>query len=217
MENLRNLLRHIIDYANLVGTSLSTILLCFVLSYCIFTTNSIFAKYRENLSDFWQLFLLIAPFMLGLAFEYVYCKIQYNKLLLSNLDDVFSDTLFQIFSHIMEFLIVAEIAFLVFLKSSLYDFLELTVTSKLTNDILFGWLVSATVVIRITFDSACSKRRAQQKTIHKHTITEQRRSQRIIVYPKRIYHNYDCSNVKPSLKVTPFVKLRQFLNIDNKS
>lgn len=152
---------------------------------------------KPDISNVEALSLMFLPFLGTLVLEYAIFRAVFRKQLTQNLSDTKADMVFEGFSEFLSVLITVCIAFLLFLKPSTYDLVELEKEQKFTDDILISWIVSTITVLRLTFDSAIVVRRKQQDAVHQETITEQRRSQRIIVYPKRIYNNRSYSKTTP--------------------
>lgn len=161
---------------------------------------------KPDISNAEALSLLFLPFLGTLILEYAISRTMFRTQLTKKLSDTKADMIFEGFSEFLTVLITVCIAFLLFLKPSTYDLVELKKEQKFTDDVLISWIVSTITVLRLTFDSAIVIRRKQQDAVQQKAITEQRRSQRIIVYPKRIYNNRSCCQTTPHFQARALFK-----------
>ncbi len=147
-------------------------------------------------TDIFSLFLLLLPFLLSLFFVSKISKGTFRDILLTDLDSCIADRVYRKFAEQLLFLVVVAIAFLAFLKSSIYSFLGLDDVQSFVGDVFVGWNIFLCTAIKNAYDSTLLERHERQNTKNKKAITEQRRSKRILIYQKRVQYpnNYRKRN-----------------------
>lgn len=174
-----------------------TILILFLVCLVMLGVLSITIRFLQfSKSDVLSLLLLLLPFLLSLLFASKFSKETYRSILLTDLDSCIADRVYHKFAEQLLFLVVVAIAFLAFLKSSIYSFLALNDVQSFIGDVFVGWNIFLCTAVKNAYDSVLLERHEQQNAKNKKTITEQRRSKRILIYQKRVQYpnNYRKRN-----------------------
>lgn len=152
------------------------ILALFVTTFVAFGISAIFllellgignniVSNAENIDSLFAVLLLLIPFLISLAIEYVICRYFYLLISTKYLCDSSIDALLKAVSELVNFLIVVLIAFCLFVKSSIYSYLELTSLQKLSDDIRIGWLTSSVTVVKLAFEHMMNVRNIKRNNI----------------------------------------------------
>lgn len=130
------------------------------------------ADKHPDLTSNQAIYLLLIPFLVSLSFQYVASMLWYRKTMYIDLKDIAKTKRLERLSNFLTFAVSVCIAFCVFVKNALYEYLELDALDKLTKDLVAGLVIGTITTAKLTLDFSLGLRKEkQQSTQQKANVT----------------------------------------------